>query len=225
MNQLSGVVGAGPLFAGVVDTLVGQGAVRRIPTSAAMPQGIEEHQICALSGQLPSPHCTHRRTVRVASQHAPDAACSWHRPVRVDRRNGLRASASCPEEFTHERVFAHLPTAYHRWQSENEVETAPSEWSPFCLPDTVAADAVNITHPLAGDIFLVEPGYDRATQSVALQVEVDPPVPDVQWWVDGQLRSTVAWPYQASWNLSHGEHVAIAVAGDRRSDPVSFTVR
>jgi hypothetical protein len=82
-----------------------------------------------------------------------------------------------------------------------------------------------VVHPNPDDVFLIEPGYDRATQTLELSVEVDPPVPEVTWIVDGASIGTAAWPYEASWPLARGQHRVEVVAGDRRSEPVAFEVR
>jgi membrane carboxypeptidase/penicillin-binding protein PbpC len=89
----------------------------------------------------------------------------------------------------------------------------------------VTPDAVVVVHPSPGDVFLVEPGYDRSTQSVELSAEVDPPVGEVRWLVDGREVSRNEWPYTGVWTLEPGEHQVVVVAGDRRSEPVSFAVR
>jgi len=225
MDQLSGAVGAGPLFRRVMDHLVLRGAVDARPQRSVPPTGVEQVQVCALSGQAPSEHCPHARAVHVP-HGAVDASapCDWHRTVRIDTRNGLRASARCPAEHVEERVVTELPGAYARWEAVHGAG-APTRWSPLCPPDGVAVDAVVVTHPSGGDVFLVEPGYDRSTQTLELSVEVDPPVPEVTWWVDGQPVTEAAWPYEASWPLQPGDHEVWVQVGDRASEPVTFQVR
>ena len=145
--------------------------------------------------------------------------------VRIDRRNGLRAGASCPAEHVLERTATELPRAYARWEAVHGTDRAPTEWSPLCPHDGQAVDAVVVTHPRRDDVFLVEPGYDRRTQTLELSVEVDPPVPAVTWVVDGQSVGESPWPYEASWALEPGEHeVWVEVAGER-SEAVRFSVR
>ena len=91
--------------------------------------------------------------------------------------------------------------------------------------DGLAADAVVITHPREADVFILEPGYSQSTQSMELSVEVDPPVAEVKWLVDGELVESAPWPYGGSWKLDRGSHTVQAVAGGRRSEPVRFEVR
>ena len=225
MDQLSGAVGAGPLFRQVMDHLVLRGSVDRRPTPAPPPDGVEQVEVCALSGHAPGEHCPSTRALYVPHGAVDDDACDWHRTVRIDRRNGLRASDRCPSEHVEERVVTKLPRAYSKWEAEHPTDRAPSEWSPLCPPDGLVVDAVVVTHPLPDDVFLVEPGYDRSTQTLELSVEVDPPVPSVTWLVDGRPVAEPAWPYEASWALEPGEHEVQVRVGDRASAPVRFRVR
>ncbi len=224
MDGLSGSIGAGPLFAAVTRHLVRRGAVVDLPQRPAPPQGVTAIRVCALSGALPGPDCPHVRTVHVPSDHVDRPTCDWHRPIRIDRRNGLRASDRCPAEHVTTAVFEHLPSAYRSWQAEHSTNAPPTTWSPLCPPDGLTVDALVVVHPNPGDRFLIEPGYDRSTQTLELSVEVDPPVPSVDWYVDGVKVASAPWPYTASWPLKPGEHVVQAVAAGKRSEPVTYTV-
>lgn len=224
MDQLSGAIGAGPLFRDVIREVTLRGAVRRVPEALVPPDGIDTIDVCALSGAAPGPSCPLRRTVRVRHEDADRPPCAWHKPLRIDRRNGLRASDRCPAAFVDARVFAVLPPTYAAWQAEDG-SGPPTAWSPLCPPDAITPDAIVVTQPRPGDVYLVEPGYDRATQTVALQAEVDPPVPNLVWRVDGREVASPGWPYEGRWALEPGNHEVVAVAGDRRSDPVRFEVR
>ena len=223
MQHLSGSVGAGPLFREVMREVSLRGSQGGVPSRAALPEDVVEVHVCATSGQTPTTGCPTRR-VAVPVQTAARPSCAWHQSIRIDRRNGLRASERCPAEHVIERIFAVLPANYATWQQDNG-EGPPTRYSPLCPFDRVTPDAVVVVHPSPGDVFLVEPGYDRSTQSVELTAEVDPPVGEVRWLVDGREVSRNEWPYTGSWTLEPGEHHVVAVAGDRRSEPVSFAVR
>lgn len=222
MHQLSGAIGAGPLFRQVVEQLVRTDRAHP-PTRPQPPDGVAQIEVCALSGASPTEHCPTHRTVHVPTEHSVRPACSWHQPVRLDRRNGLRASQACPEVYSEERVFALLPADYAAW-SASAGGGPPTAWSPLCPPDGIVADAVVVTHPSPGDVFLIEPGYDRRTQSVALSATVDPPVPQLTWWVDGQPMAQVGWPYEGTLALEPGSHEVVARVGERASEAVRFEV-
>ena len=41
-----------------------------------------------------------------------------------------------------------------------------------------------ITHPRPLDVFVIEPGYDRRTQTLRLSAEIHPTLADATWLVD-----------------------------------------
>jgi penicillin-binding protein 1C len=232
MNHLAGASGAGPLFNRVM-TRVTETAMQRThmhdptarPTVATPPPGVVEVEVCALSGMLPSTHCPHRRAVHVHAEHAPTEACDWHQTVSLDVRNQMRAGELCPDQFTEERVFEILPPEYADWQAHSLMEPPPSEYSPLCPADGPVAGSVVITYPRAGETFLIEPGFDRATQTLRLTARADALVDRVEWRVDGRVVDRAGWPYTSRWPLSPGEHVVAVTAPGQRGHQVRFEVR
>lgn len=220
MNQVAGAAGAGPLLAAVLRALH---PPARPPRWPAPPAGVVDVELCAESGRLPEPHCPHRRTVRLRAQDLPTEACPWHKVLALDARNGLRAGPNCPRAHVVERTFALLPPTYAAWQAESGT-AAPARFSPLCPADGVVADAVTVTYPRGGEVFVVEPGYQRGTQSVRLAADVDPPVERLSWIVDGAPVASVGFPYVAHWPLAEGEHRIEARAGKKRSEPVIIRV-
>ena len=85
--------------------------------------------------------------------------------------------------------------------------------------------AVVITSPRAGEVYLVEPGYDARRQTLRLAAEAHPATEQLAWLVDGRPVAQVGWPYEAAWNLAPGKHFLQAVAGAVTSERVAFEVR
>lgn len=224
MRRISGAVGAGPLFHQIVRHLVHRGAAAQPPVLPQPPDTIVAVEVCPLSGAAPGPHCPHQHTVLMEQEDADLEPCAWHTAIAIDVRNGLRASDRCPAKHTARRIFETLPSTYAQWQEEHGRAAPPQRYSPLCPMDGVTADAVVLTHPHSGDTFLLEPGYDRTTQSVQLSAEVDPPVPSISFVIDGAIVAEAAWPYEASWTMVPGTHTLEVVSGDQRSAPVTFTV-
>jgi hypothetical protein len=156
----------------------------------------------------PGPHCPTAASVYVPVGGAPREPCTWHRKLRLDVRNGLRASGRCPDRLGTEKVFEILPPLYAAWQAEHATLHPPTEYSPSCPARGLVANAVVVTHPRDKDVFIVEPGYRRGTQSVQLTAEVDPSVPELVWLVDGERVAAVGWPYEATWPLTRGAGMA-----------------
>ena len=224
MDRMSGAVGAGPLFQKIARLLHQRSFLQR--QSVFMPpEGVEYVELCSLSGLLPTEACPHRRLMAVQKDRVPEQFCDLHTLLRIDRRNGLLASEQCPAQFTEERVFEVLPPLYTEWQADSGKLPPPAQFSPFCPKDGPVAHALVIKNPRPDDIYLIELGYDRHTQTLELRGEVNPVLPEIEWFLDGSRLASVGWPYEINWQLSRGRHRLEMVAGDRRSEPVEFEVR
>lgn len=226
MNRLSGSTGAGPLFNKVVQLMVYGGAIPKIPELPDQPAGVVNIEVCPVSGMLPGPLCPAVQSVCVAKEGLPHESCSVHRLVKIDKRNGLLASDCCPREHVREDVFAILPARFAQWQAQQSLlPVPPHTWSPLCPQAGVTADALVITSPRAGEQYVIEPGYDSATQTIALKGESDPPVNTIAWEINGNVIARAQWPYTATWKLSRGRHEIRMSGGGMRSDPVEIVVR
>jgi penicillin-binding protein 1C len=225
MNRLSGTIGAGPLFHQVAHLVVQRGAVRQKPTIPEPPEGVEQIVVCSLSGKTPMEHCPNRCSVYVLKENKPRSSCDMHRLFRLDKRNGLLASDRCPLRFVEKRVFEVLPPIYAEWQVSHINQRPPTEYSPYCPPNGITANALVITRPRNGEVYLLEPGYDVSTQTLQLSGEVDPVLPEVSWWLDGQKVTAAVWPYEANWQMARGRHHLVMKGGGRQSDPVEFEVK
>jgi penicillin-binding protein 1C len=216
MNRLAGAAGAGPLFRRVMNRLT----ERTPPTPQPRPADIAEVEVCAVSGQLATPHCSHTRSIRVQRDHLPTETCTWHRDIAIDTRNGLRAGDRCPARFVERRTYETLPPQYSKWLSDTpERARPPADYSPLCPQTGTIKNALVVTYPRAGEAFLVEPGYDAKTQTLAFTAEIDPPVAHPTWVVDGERLAS------DSWQLRRGKHQVIVEAAGQRSDPIDFEVR
>jgi penicillin-binding protein 1C len=224
MNHLAGATGAGPLFHSVMSLTVARDRHYE-PEAPRPPHGVVATSVCPLSGKRPSAHCPHQRTVHMLAEDVPEETCTWHQPVRVDLRNGLRAGEHCPEEHVAQQVFDVLPAEYADWQAESGAEVPPMRFSPHCPANGPVPGAVVITYPREGEVFVIEPGYDRATQTLELAADAESLVERVTWSVNGKRLRRSAWPYAASWRLAPGHHVVSVAAPGQRGDSVAIEVR
>ena len=224
MNHLSGAAGAGPLFhLALVAATAGEPGARQL--AARPPQSVSTVTVCALSGQRPTEACPETRAVHTHRLDAHQAPCAFHQQVAIDVRNGLLAGPGCPPEHTRTRLVEALPVAYTEWQAQTRGPWKPTAWSPHCPSTGEVPGRLAVTAPLPGETYLVEPGYDRATQTLRLAAHVDPPVAEVTWLVDGRPVGKAAWPYQLTWPLRRGAHELQVAAAGRVSAPVPVVVR
>jgi penicillin-binding protein 1C len=226
MNEISGAVGAGPLFNRVVNLLVYGSSIPRIPIMPAPPPGVEQISICPLSGLRPGDYCPTSKTVYVLKEATDRPVCDVHRKLRIDSRNGLLASDHCPSRYVKEHVFVVLPPKFARWQTDyGTFPLPPVTYSPLCPQCGITANALVITSPRNGERYLIEPGYNISTQSIPLKGESDPPLPYIHWTIDGKNFTKTEWPYTAAWPLSKGKHQIRMSGGGMISDPVEIEVR
>ena len=225
MNHLAGATGAGPLFHRIM-TLTEERDGGPAPYRASRPpDGVIAVEVCALSGHLPSPDCPHTRRVHVEADHRPEQICDWHRAVTIDVRNGLRAGERCPGEFTARLPAVVLPPEYAGWQATSSLDPPPLAYSPLCPASGPIPGSVIITRPRDGEVYLIEPGYDRATQTLRLEAEAQELAGAVTWTIDGQAVSRARWPYAAEWPLEPGIHRVAVNAPGQRGHEVTIEVR
>jgi penicillin-binding protein 1C len=225
MNRLSGSVGAGPLFHKIVELVINRGSSPDIPVKIQPTHDVEQIIVCPLSGMTPTENCPYSRSIYVLSESKSRPSCDVHRKIRIDKRNGLLASDKCPSRYVQEKVFDVLPQQYAEWQATHHSNKPPTQYSPLSPPDGITADALVITSPHDGEVYLIEPGYNYQTQTIQFMGEVDPFVPEVQWLVDGTKFTTSGWPYNATWRLRKGKHRIMMSSGNNKSDPVNIEVR
>jgi penicillin-binding protein 1C len=65
---------------------------------------------------------------------------------------------------------------------------------------------VSLTAPENGLRVLRDPETPMAQATLALEATVDPPVPQIVWYVDGEPFQVADYPYTARWTLEPGEH-------------------
>ncbi len=217
-NQLSGAVGAGPLFNKVVRLLASEkgGKLSKIPEAP----GIRTVQVCSESGMAPNPLCPRTSTLRLGPGD-PLEICLVHRSVKIDRRTGFLARESTPARFVAHKNFSFLPPLFDSWQLSRGRPAPPRAFTSETQEDL----ALRIQKPRNGDVYLIEPGYELSTQSVPFRVLALQNAAPVTWWMDGRQVSQRSWPFDYDWILRPGDHQLQAVQGGVKSEPVHFKVK
>ncbi len=233
MQRVSGITGAGPLWAEVMVA-----AARRYPRHDRgfdRPRTIVSARICPLSGALVGPLCPAAIDERFAPDSEPRRRCTFHREVAIDTTNDLLAGERCSLPGIERRVMTVYPPIYRAWAARRAIEQPPTRGSPRCRPPAtrserprtlVSGPAVRITSPVAGDTFYVDPDLRRRYQRLPLEAAVDGRAGEVRWLVDGRQVARAAFPFSASWPISRGRHTVQATLPDgTRSRPVKISVQ
>jgi penicillin-binding protein 1C len=174
--------------------------------------------VCALTGHLAGDNCPSVVTEYLRHDDVPTEPCTAHVRRTVDVRDGLLATARTPARFTREETFVDLPARYAVWQVSAGLSRPPTTPSPLgahdgapisAPPAFAVADApsVRITSPADGTHVIRDVDVPTSAATLALEATVDPPVPQVVWYVDGHPWRTVDWPYATRWPLAAGKHV------------------
>jgi membrane carboxypeptidase/penicillin-binding protein PbpC len=218
MQRISGVSGAGPIWR---DFMLA--AHRSQPVRAfERPAGLVRREVCALSGLLPTPECTHTRAEWFLDGSQPARRDDWHRRVLADARTGA------------ERVVLDLPAPLREW--------ARRQGWPLFEARAVSADAsaaaaapghIAIIQPDPGSVYRSARELPASVQRVPIEVRVDGrgiARVDVVLSTGEIVAQFAAAPYRAFWLLRPGEHTLVARAyfADGRvedSPPVRVSVR
>lgn len=161
------------------------------------PRGYRAFRLCALSGQAATEHCR-----SVALEHLPldvePAANTVHRLFAIDTKTGELAMPEDQAAFveTHARVV--LPPEYATWASRQGYQPPPQR--------PQQKTSLKIQSPANGAQLMLDPDTPATYQTLALRAVVEPTVPEVIWFVDGQPYRRATYPYELRWPMVEGTH-------------------
>lgn len=168
------------------------------------PRGFVARRLCALTGQLATPHCERICAEWFRPGDEPQDDCRAHVRLPVDARSGAVARPGTPREHVAARVFVDLPPRYAAWATRAGLPAPPRpDGADIAWPGHVR---LTVTSPQDGLRLLRDPETPPENATVALRVLVDPPVSQLVWYVDGRPFAVVDAPYTARWRLEPGEH-------------------
>jgi hypothetical protein len=146
MDNVTGSRGAAPIWHNFMEKALASRPASQFPR----PEGIEEIEISADAGSLPSAACPpDRRRVEIfATGQGPlGPESDFHQFVRVDTSTGALASPYCPENAVQESYFYVLPGEEGlTWAREHNIPQPPAD---FCPIHTGPAD-VALFEPIPG---------------------------------------------------------------------------
>jgi 1A family penicillin-binding protein len=131
MKDVQGVAGAGQIWHDFM-----AGALASTPVSQfKAPQGVQQAEVCALSGMLPTTDCREntlpihgiRQDWFVPGINLPSQPDTWHQQVEVCKVNGKRVTPLVPDNARDKLVFVTLPEPVRAWGAAHGYPPAPSE--------------------------------------------------------------------------------------------------
>jgi 1A family penicillin-binding protein len=147
MKNVAGSRGAGPIWHNFMERALADQPAQQF----ARPDGIDEFEISAESGSIPSDACPpdRRRTEIFATDQGPlGPEHDFHQYVRVDVSTNALASEHCPAHVVEERYYYVLPGEEgQRWAQQHNIPQPPGQ---LCPLHTGPAE-VAILQPLPGE--------------------------------------------------------------------------
>jgi len=226
MHAASGATAAAPALHALMDAVMPLRTPYKDQANAfPLPPNAVTREVCALSGRLPGPGCTHVKSEYFLPGTEPTDPCPFHVEVAIDTRNGLRAGAACPKRFVSTQPMLALPEVYAPWARRQHLAIAPTVDSPLCGAADVAR-RVAIREPLPHSRYLYDPDTPRELSTVRFAAQVTPATEEIVWLVDGTPVAKVGYPHELRWPLSPGTHqIRAAMARSaEQSAPVTVVI-
>jgi len=194
------------------------------------PRGYKAVRLCEMSGLLATSACDRVVEEWFRPGSEPVEYCKTHVLLAVDRRDSLPATPLTPTEFVEVRPFLDLPPQYAEWASAAGLPRLPPPRVDLSAmgPDSAMQKVqVKITAPENGLRLLQDPETPVENCTLSLKAEVNPPVPQLVWYVDRQPFQLVDYPYSARWPAKSGEHIFEARVPNSRiaSTPIRVVVQ
>jgi membrane carboxypeptidase/penicillin-binding protein PbpC len=181
---------------------------------AAVPEGLEPVEICALSGMRANPSCPSRAREWLPAG-GDGSACSWH-------------------HASDEGLLVVWPPEYREWaRARGMLQDLPARTVAALTEEvTVTPDAARVTqerrlrivNPPEGALYSIDPTLRREYQAVALRAVVGVPGA-IEWRVDGAPVGRTASDEPLLWSLTPGSHVITAHDAGGRTARTTIVIR
>lgn len=223
MHEVTGAGNAAELARRVLDYLHGPEKQGFADLGFPAPEGYSKVAICALTGKRATKACDLVFEEWFPPGQEPQQDDDAYLRLAVDVRNGLLAQASTPARHVEYRTFINLPPRYADWAAAAGLPRPPQEVSRMGNADAVSRRGpvpdgegsvagpgqtlLRIVAPGNGLKLMRDPALPPHRNTIGLRVEVNPPMREVLWLVDGKPYQLAAYPYTVRWPLQPGKHV------------------
>jgi penicillin-binding protein 1C len=220
---ISGSEHAGPLLFDLFRALEpgGRGPVEK---DGRVPDEIE---VCALSHELPGPHCPERTRIAYLPERSQLAACGLHRRMLVDSETGELLAGDCVARRPHEfrLLTVYPPELVAWWRSQGAPVQEVPRLAAACsgIPD---GEPPRIVSPDGATPYRLRRDAPAEYQRIPLVAQASPGARQLYWYQDGTLVATTATEASASRFLDavRGEHRLVVTDDLGRSDGVTYRV-
>ena len=202
MHNVTGLTGAAPIWHEVMRGLL-QGHPDR---PFERPDGLTQTEVCDLSGLLPTPACTHKRTEWFILGTEPTKADTFHQQVWIDMLTNSLANDATPLDRRKAVTVLDLPVEVQAWAREQGLPLLADYSQANSNPSSQIMELVLLS-PTPHTTYRIDPHFDPSAQQLEIKAAVGQGISQVTIWVDGTpFADLTSAPYQAWWGLSNGEH-------------------
>jgi penicillin-binding protein 1C len=218
-----GRIAAAPLVFQIIDSLRMNWPEPNQPHLPSPGANLKRVSFCAVSGDLPGPHCTQQVEGWFIPGISPIKPCDVHHEVLVDAVSGLRVARDEGTRQLRHEVYEFWPTEL---LSIFRRAGVPRKLPPPFLPGTTAefvarsGNAPRIVSPPDGQKIL--PASARA---IPLQAKADADVREIYWFAGKNFIGRAAPQEVISWKASAGRYELIALDDHGRSGSSAVTVQ
>ncbi len=198
MLKVSGVSGAGPIFANIMSMLYNE---KEYPEKFPQPEGLVRVAICPLSGKKPSEYCPTdiEELIPERDYTALKHICDMH------VKSG-------------ETISTMIPAKYRAWAEQIGLKTQAAE--------SGQEQEFQIVNPKDGAVYYRLSNLKPEFQSIRFQLSCSDNEQNVEWFLNGHLIKTTSNDHTLLWNVKPGHFVLKAVSEEKiLSSGVEFEVR
>ncbi|HEY1048378.1 MAG TPA: hypothetical protein VGE39_01430, partial [Prosthecobacter sp.] len=188
------------------------------------PANVSQVELCAVSGQLPTPHCQHRVQGGFIPGVSPITPCDVHREVLLDSTSGLRVAREDGRPGLKREVYEFWPPdllEMFKLAGVPRKTPPPLEPSSQSLASADAAAVPRIVSPRPALVYTLQ-ASDASRQSIPLRADTAPGVSRVFWFAGPRFlgasdpATAVMWPAAAGkWRVhvldDHGRSAEVEV--------------
>jgi len=199
----------------------------RLPVKrATRPEGVAQVELCAVSGQLPTPHCQHRVQGGFIPGVSPITPCDIHREVLIDATSGLRVARDDGKRELRREVFEFWPPdllEMFKLAGVPRKTPPPLEASAESLAAADAGAVPKIVSPRAALVYTLQ-ASDAARQTIPLRADTAPGVNRVFWFAGSRFLGASDPATPVMWAASAGKWQVHVLDDQGRSAAVEIRV-
>lgn len=212
-----GIQAAAPLFFRIVDSLRAQQG-RQMEPIRTVPDQVRRVEVCAISGNLPGPHCDRLAKTWFIPGKSPIKVCDVHREVLIDQQSGIEVCAPYAAA-AHRAVYEYWDSDMVRIFNQAGIpRRAPPPRDPRCGIDAAArrGNPPQITSPTGGVTYALR-AFRKSEKAIPFQATTDADARDVYWFVNETFVGKAASGSVFLWPAQPGSFVVRAVDDRGRS--------